>query len=70
MGPFPARIRDVGVVIDLATHDIDISRYLLRSEPRRILAETAQHIHTEHEDMLAHSCASKTVRLCSWMSTG
>jgi predicted dehydrogenase len=53
MGPFPARIRDVGVVIDLATHDIDIARYLLAAEPTRIFAETARHIHTEHEDMLS-----------------
>jgi UDP-N-acetylglucosamine 3-dehydrogenase len=53
MGPFPARIRDVGVVIDLATHDIDISRYLLESEPSRIFAETARRIHTDHEDMLS-----------------
>jgi UDP-N-acetylglucosamine 3-dehydrogenase len=53
MGPFPARIRDVGVVIDLATHDIDISRYLLGTEPTRIFAETARRIHTEHEDMLS-----------------
>ena len=53
MGPFPARIRDVGVVIDLATHDIDISRYLLGSEPVRIFAETARRIHTDHEDMVS-----------------
>jgi UDP-N-acetylglucosamine 3-dehydrogenase len=53
MGPFPARIRDVGVVIDLATHDIDIARYLLASEPTRIYAETARRIHTDHEDMLS-----------------
>lgn len=53
LGPFPPRIRDVGVVIDLATHDIDIARSLLRSEPTRVYAETAQRIHTEHEDMLS-----------------
>ena len=53
LGPFPDRIRDVGVVIDLATHDIDVARYLLGSEPTRIFAETAQHIHTDHEDMLS-----------------
>jgi predicted dehydrogenase len=53
MGPFPARIRDVGVVIDLATHDIDIARYLLGSEPTRVYAETARRIHTDHEDMLS-----------------
>lgn len=32
MGPFPARIRDVGVVIDLATHDLDMIRYVLVHE--------------------------------------
>jgi UDP-N-acetylglucosamine 3-dehydrogenase len=53
MGPFPARIRDVGVVIDLATHDIDVARYLLGAEPTRIFAETARRIHTDHEDMLS-----------------
>lgn len=53
LGPFPARIRDVGVVIDLATHDIDISRYLLGAEPTRVFAETARRIHTDHEDMLS-----------------
>ncbi len=51
-GPFPTRIRDVGVVIDLAPHDIDIIRYLSQSEPLRVYAETEQRIHTEHEDLL------------------
>jgi predicted dehydrogenase len=51
-GPFPARIRDVGVVIDLAPHDIDLMRYLLGSNPIRVYAETQQRIHTDHEDLL------------------
>ena len=51
LGPFPARIRDVGVVVDLAPHDLDIFRYLLGVEPVRIHAETARRIHTEHEDL-------------------
>jgi len=51
LGPFPARIRDVGVVVDLAPHDLDIMRYLVGSEPVRIYAETERRIHTEHEDL-------------------
>ena len=51
LGPFPARIRDVGVVVDLAPHDLDIMRYLVGSEPIRIFAETERRIHTEHEDL-------------------
>jgi UDP-N-acetylglucosamine 3-dehydrogenase len=51
LGPFPARIRDVGVVIDLATHDIDIARYLLGCDPVRLFAETERRIHTDHEDL-------------------
>ncbi len=52
VGPFPARIRDVGVVIDLAPHDVDIMRYLTGLNPIRVYAETEQQIHTNHEDLL------------------
>lgn len=52
LGPFPARIRDVGVVIDLATHDLDLIRYLTGQEAVRVYAETEQEIHSEHEDLL------------------
>ncbi|HEV8597210.1 MAG TPA: Gfo/Idh/MocA family oxidoreductase [Candidatus Dormibacteraeota bacterium] len=52
LGPFPARIRDVGVVIDLATHDLDVMDHLAASEVQRLYAETEQRIHTDHEDIL------------------
>jgi UDP-N-acetylglucosamine 3-dehydrogenase len=51
LGPFPARIRDVGVVVDLAPHDLDIIRFLADSEPVRIYAEAERRIHTDHEDL-------------------
>lgn len=51
-GPFPARIRDVGVTIDLATHDVDILSWIAGERPRRVYAETAQRIHAAHEDLL------------------
>jgi len=51
-GPFPARIRDVGVVVDLAPHDVDIMRFLTGLDPLRVYAETEQRIHTNHEDLV------------------
>jgi len=51
-GPFPARIRDVGVVVDLAPHDVDIMRFLVGAEPLRVYAETERRIHTDHEDLV------------------
>ncbi|MGD0114521.1 MAG: Gfo/Idh/MocA family oxidoreductase [Dehalococcoidia bacterium] len=52
-GPFPQRVRDVGVVHDLAPHDIDIMSFLLESPVERVYAQTACGIATEHEDLLA-----------------
>jgi predicted dehydrogenase len=51
-GPFPARIRDVGVTIDLATHDADILSWVAGERPDRVYAELAQRIHASHEDLL------------------
>ena len=51
-GPFPARIRDVGVVVDLATHDLDVMQHVVGSEISRVYAEAEQRIHTEYEDLL------------------
>ena len=51
-GPFPARIADVGVVKDLATHDIDLTAWVAQLELR--VGRRARH-HTsgrEHEDMI------------------
>ena len=53
VGPFPERVRDVGVVLDLAPHDIDVMRFVVGSEVARVQAETEQRINTEREDMLS-----------------
>ena len=53
LGPFPQRIRDVGVVVDLATHDIDVMRYLTGSEIVRVYAETRREVHTTQEDLVS-----------------
>ena len=51
-GPFPARIRDVGVTVDLATHDADMLSWVAGERPSRVYAELAQRKHASHEDLL------------------
>ncbi|HZQ08639.1 MAG TPA: Gfo/Idh/MocA family oxidoreductase [Anaerolineae bacterium] len=53
IGPFPTQIKDVGVVIDLATHDLDIMHYLTGANVTRLYAEVGQRLHTAHEDLLS-----------------
>ena len=52
MGPFPSRIRDVGVTLDLATHDLDVMRFVTGSDVRTLFAQTQQLIHRDYEDLL------------------
>jgi predicted dehydrogenase len=52
IGPYPSRIRDVGVTLDLATHDLDAMRYLIDADIERAYAETQRCIEREHEDLL------------------
>lgn len=52
-GPFPARIADVGVVKDLATHDIDLTAWLAQSEYATVAAQTTTRSGRPHEDMVA-----------------
>ena len=53
IGPFPPRIKDVGVVFDLATHELNILEYLTGSGIRSIAAEVKQTLHDSHEDMVS-----------------
>jgi predicted dehydrogenase len=53
LNPGPGRITDVGVVLDLATHDLDVVRFLLGSDPVRVYAETAAYTGTDREDVLS-----------------
>lgn len=49
VGPFSPRINDVGVVIDLAVHDIDIARHLTNSEFEEVYALTSRNL-SKNED--------------------
>ncbi len=52
VGPFPDRIRDVGVVMDLATHDLDLVRWLGNADIVQVAAQTAIKMGREHEDLV------------------
>ncbi|MEM2521838.1 MAG: Gfo/Idh/MocA family oxidoreductase [Candidatus Bathyarchaeia archaeon] len=47
---WPERIGDVGVVKDLAIHDIDIMRYLFGEDPLAVYAKTGRMKHERFED--------------------
>ena len=52
VGPFPDRVRDVGVVKDLATHDLDLVRWLGAAPIEALAAQTAHRMGREHEDLV------------------
>jgi len=52
LSPFPSRVRDAGVALDLATHDLDIMSQLAGT-PVRISAETESRTGEGREDLLA-----------------
>ena len=51
-GPFSVRITDVGVVKDLATHDIDTIQWLTNSRYRSLSAKCAYRTGRDHEDLV------------------
>nr|WP_232625119.1 Gfo/Idh/MocA family oxidoreductase [Micromonospora sagamiensis] len=52
-GPFPHRIADVGVVMDLATHDIDLTSWVTGQDYTSVSARTVSRSGRLHEDMVA-----------------
>ncbi|WP_289017119.1 Gfo/Idh/MocA family protein [uncultured Ornithinimicrobium sp.] len=51
-GPFPGRIADVGVVKDLATHDIDLTAWIAGSPYAVVSGQVTHRSGREHEDMV------------------
>lgn len=49
VGPYHPRIRDVGIIIDLGVHDIDIISYLYQEQAQKIMAAGGRTIHPVHE---------------------
>jgi len=71
-GPFPARIADVGVVKDLATHDIDLTGWVTQQSFRSVAARTAYKSGRAHEDLVAVvgqlTDGTVTSHLVNWLS--
>lgn len=71
-GPFPARIADVGVVKDLATHDIDLTAWVTQQPFVSVSARTAFKSGREYEDLVAvvGQLADGTItnHLVNWLS--
>jgi UDP-N-acetylglucosamine 3-dehydrogenase len=71
-GPFPHRIADVGVVKDLATHDIDLTSWVTGQEYTSVSARTVSRSGRPHEDMVAVvgrlTDGSMVNHLVNWLS--
>jgi predicted dehydrogenase len=53
LGPYPSRIADVGVVMDLATHDIDLTAWISNSSYESVSAQSATRSGRRFEDLVA-----------------
>lgn len=71
-GPFPSRIGDVGVVKDLATHDLDLTTWVTGQNYLRVSAQATHRTGRPHEDMVAVSGVLRdgtiTNHLVNWLS--
>ncbi len=71
-GPFPGRISDVGVILDLATHDFDLTAWVAQSAYARVFAQTTHRSGRRHEDLVVASCTLRdgtvTNHLVNWLS--
>jgi UDP-N-acetylglucosamine 3-dehydrogenase len=71
-GPFPGRISDVGVVMDLTTHDIDLTAWVTGHDYDSVSARTAHKSGREHEDLVAVVAqltdGTVTSHLVNWLS--
>ena len=71
-GPFPARIADVGVIMDLATHDIDLTAWIADSSYLELAAQTAHRSGRQHEDLVSVVAKLRTGvvtnHLVNWLS--
>lgn len=71
-GPFPGRIADVGVIMDLGTHDIDLTAWVSGEHYCHVSAVTAHRTGRQFEDMVSVSARLSgqviATHLVNWLS--
>jgi len=71
-GPYPGRVADVGVIFDLATHDIDIVRTVTGQQIISVTARTTSRSGQRYEDLVAAICELSdgiiSSHLVNWLS--
>lgn len=71
-GPFPGRISDVGVVLDLASHDFDLTAWVVDANFESVFARTAHRSGRAFEDLVAVTAKLSngvvTNHLVNWLS--
>jgi UDP-N-acetylglucosamine 3-dehydrogenase len=69
---WPERIGDVGVVKDMAIHDIDVMRYIFNEDPITVYAKTGSMRHKKFEDyaqiMLAYEDGKSAFIESNWLT--
>jgi len=71
VGPYNPRIRDVGIIIDLATHDIDIMSYLFNAKVSKVYASAGSVVHSLEDHaiiILSFSSKSSGVIETNWLT--
>lgn len=64
VGPYPPRIQDVGVIKDLASHDIDLLRFLSGSDLKDVYSVTSS-TRGKHEDNALITAKTESGILCN-----
>ena len=71
-GPFPARIADVGVIFDLATHDIDLTAWVTGHDYQSVSARVAHRSGRTNEDLVSGvgqlTDGTVVTHLVNWLS--
>lgn len=71
-GPFPNRIADVGVIKDLASHDVDLTAWVTQRKYEWVAARSMFKSGRQYEDMVSATCTLEgglmSNHLVNWLS--